>query len=62
MLTNTLFIISTPKNVYLDKIIWILGGLEAAKLTGIQIWIGHFVKYPPLESSIFCFFVGLLCL
>ena len=38
MFTNTLFIIRTPENVYLDKNISILGGLEAEKLTGIQIW------------------------
>ena len=38
MFTNTLFIISTPENVYLDKNISNLGGLAAEKLTGIQIW------------------------
>ena len=29
MFKNTLFFISTPENVYLDKSISILGGLEA---------------------------------
>ena len=37
MLTNTLFIISTSGNVYLDKNISILCGLEAEILTRIQI-------------------------
>ena len=36
--TNILFIISTPENVYLNKNISILGGLEAEILTRIQIW------------------------
>ena len=36
--TNTLFIISTPANVYLDENISILGGLETEILTRIQIW------------------------
>ena len=37
---NTLISISrpTPGNVYLDKNISILGGLEAEKLTRTQIW------------------------
>ena len=35
---NTLFIISTPENIYLHKNIFILGGLEAEMLTRIQIW------------------------
>ena len=38
MFTNTLFIISNPENVYLDKNISILGGLKAEILTRIQIW------------------------
>ena len=38
MFRNTLIIISTPENVYLDKNISILGVLEAAILTRIQIW------------------------
>ena len=33
--TNTLFIISTPENVYLDTNILISGGLEAEILTRI---------------------------
>ena len=33
--TNTLFFISTPENVYLDKNISILGGLEAEILTRV---------------------------
>ena len=35
--TNTLFIISTPENVYLDKNMSILGRLEAELLAGTQI-------------------------
>ena len=35
MFTNTLFFISTPENVYLDKNISILGGLEAEILTRV---------------------------
>ena len=44
MFTNTLFIIRTPENVYLDKNISILGGLEAEKLTGIQIWSIRWIR------------------
>ena len=36
--TNTLFIISTLENVYLDTKILILGELEAEILTRTQIW------------------------
>ena len=32
------FSISTPENVYLDKNIYILGGLEAEILIRTQIW------------------------
>ena len=35
--TNTLFINSTPENVYLDKNMSILGRLEAEVLAGTQI-------------------------
>ena len=43
MFTNTLFSISTPENVYLDKNISILGGLEAEISTrvvcGLNIYL-----------------------
>ena len=49
MFKNTLFIISTPENVYLDKNISILGGLEAEIFT--RSGLGRpFLKWPPLES------------
>ena len=35
MFKNTLFLISTPENVYLDKSISLLGGLEAEILTRV---------------------------
>ena len=38
MYKNTLFLISTPKNVYLVLNISILSGLEAEILTLIYIW------------------------
>ena len=57
---NTLFIVSTPENVYLDKNILILGGLEAEILTRIQIWSAIFKMATTgvnkkFGSKIFCF-------
>ena len=51
MFKNTLFIISTPENVYLDKNILILGGLEAEILTRVVCGLCQpFLKWPLLES------------
>ena len=48
------FCISTPENVYLDKSISILGGLEAEILTRVVCGLGRpFLKWPPLESVFF---------
>ena len=61
MFTNTLFISSTPENLYLDLNIPILGGLEAEILTGDICGLCRpFLKWPPLVSvksvlKIFCF-------
>ena len=61
MFTNTLFIISTPENLYLDLNIPILGGLKAEILTGDICGLCRpFLKWPPLVSAksvlkIFCF-------
>ena len=59
---NTLFFISTPENVYLDKSILILGGLEAEILTRVVCGLcRQFLKWPTLDSvffgrlKIFCF-------
>ena len=55
--TNTLFFISTPENVYLDKNISILGGLEAEILTRVVCELCRsFLKLPPLKSNIFFVF------
>ena len=54
MFKNTLFIISTPENVYLDKNILISGGLEAEILTRVVCGLCRpFLKRPPLESGFF---------
>ena len=51
---NTLFFISTPGNVYLDKSISLLGGLEADILTHVVCGLCRpFLKWPPLESVFF---------
>ena len=42
MFKNTLFIISTPENVYLDKNISILGGLKAEIFTRMWTWSAIF--------------------
>ena len=48
---NTLFVISTLENVYLDKSISILGGLEAKILTRVVCGLCRpFFKRPPLKS------------
>ena len=55
MFKNTLFFISTPENVYLDKSISILGGLEAEILTRDVCGLSRlFLKWPPQESVFFC--------
>ena len=60
MFTNTLFFISTPENVYLDKNISILGGLEAEILTRVVCGLCQpFLKWPPLKSNIFFVTSGL---
>ena len=44
-------LISTPENVYLDKNISILGGLEAEILTRVVCgFCRSFLKWPPLKS------------
>ena len=48
------FSISTPENIYLDKNIYILGGLEAEILTRVVCGLCQpFLKWPPLESVFF---------
>ena len=52
---KTLFFISTPEKVYLDKSISIFGGLEAEILTRVICGLCRpFLKLPPLESVFFC--------
>ena len=54
MFKNTLFLTSTPENVYLDKSISILGGLEAEILTRVVCGLSRpFLKWPPLELVFF---------
>ena len=53
MFKNTLFIVSTPENVYLDENIFILGGLEEI-LTRVVSGLCR-----PLKFKIFCFVSGL---
>ena len=54
MFKNTLFFISTPENVYLDKNISILGGLEAEILTRDVCGLYRpLLKWPPLKSIVF---------
>ena len=61
MFTNTLFFISTPENVYLDKNISILGGLEAEILTRVVCGLCQpFLNWPPLKSNIFLSFKNVL--
>ena len=62
MFKNTLSFISTPANIYLDKSISLLGGLEAEILTHVVCGLCRpCFKWPPLESvffgrlKIFCF-------
>ena len=51
MFANTLFIISTPENVYLDQNFSILGGLEADILTHVVCGLCRlFLKWPPSDS------------
>ena len=58
---NTLFFISTPENVYLDKSISILGGLEAEILTRVVCGLCRpFFKWPPLESVFFWSLTNIL--
>ena len=52
MFTSTLFFISTHENVYLDKNISILGGLEAEILT--RVVCGLEVKHFFCPLKIFC--------
>ena len=54
MLKNTLFFISAPEKLYLDKSISILGGLKAEILTRVVCGLCRpFLKWPPLESVFF---------
>ena len=54
MYKNTLFVISTPENVYLDTNILTLGGLDAEILTRVVGGLCRpFLKWPPLESVFF---------
>ena len=63
MFKKTFFSISAPENVYLDKSISILGGLEAEILTRVVCGLCRpFFKWSTLESvfffgrlKIFCF-------
>ena len=51
MFKNTLFFISTPENVYLDKSISILGGLEAEILTRVVCGLCR----PFLKNILYCY-------
>ena len=61
MFKNTLFFISTPENVYLDKNILILGGLQAEILTRVVCGLCRlFLKWPPLASVFFLSVTNIL--
>ena len=54
MFKTAFFFFSNPENVYLDKSISILGGLEAEILTRVVYGLCRpFLKWPPLESVFF---------
>ena len=61
---NTLFIISTPENIYSDKNISILGGLEAEILTRVvcelcRPFLNGVSKFSFWSLKFFCFVSGL---